>query len=159
MANIEGLTALQKRFAAISDSRTLLRALAPLVVSEQRLMAPKRAGFLQNSIQIGAVTDSSLETFTRIAYARAQEYGSKPHVIRAKPGRSSRNPKYAHSLAWGGARRLSGSLRSGASPTNFAMSVNHPGNRPHPFMMPGAKRALERAGLANRLYVAWNGAA
>ena len=156
---IEGLTALQKRFAAIGDNRTLLRALAPLVIHEQRAMAPVRSHFLQNSIMIGTVTDSSLETFTRMSYARAQEYGSKPHVIRAKPGRSAINPKYAHSLAWGGARRLTGSLRSGAEPTSFAMSVHHPGNRPHPFMMPGAKRAVERAGLANRIYAAWNGAA
>ena len=72
------------------------------------------------------------------------------HIIKAKPG---------HVLAWGGERRLSGALRSGSSPTHFATLVHHPGNKPYPYLIPGAKRALQKAGVLDGVVKRWNEAA
>jgi hypothetical protein len=157
---IEGLTALQKRFAAISDNRQMLGQIAELARKEAKDLVPRKTGNLGRSIRLGTVTETSAQIIAGgkdgIGYARMVEFGTRAHTIVAKPGRSKRNPKYAHSLAWGGARRLSGSQSSGGSPTNFAMSVHHPGSRAKPFLVPGAKKAVEKAGLADRVITAWN---
>jgi hypothetical protein len=77
------------------------------------------------------------------------EFGSRPHVIR---------PRNRKVLAWGGSRRLSGSLRSGAGATSFAMVVNHPGTQPKPFLIPAAQRAVRESGIEG-IIKAWNEAA
>ena len=92
-----------------------------------------------------------------MGYAAAVETGSRPHVIRPKAGRTGRNGHPA-ALAWGGSRRLSGNLRKGASPTNFAREVHHPGTRPHPYLIPGLRIAAEQEGVSGIVTI-WNGAA
>jgi hypothetical protein len=149
-----GLTALQKRFAAITDTRKLLGQVALLGVREAKLIVTRKTGNLGRTIRIGTISETSAQILAGgqggVGYAQAVEFGTGPHVI---------VPRKARVLAWGGDRRLSGSLRTGAKATHFAHRVNHPGSRAKPYLMPGAKVAVEKAGLGNTIVTAWNGAA
>ena len=122
---------------------------------------------LQRTIRAGAIDDKRALVLAggirKVGYAAAVEFGTKPHKITTNPpGRGPRKPdskaKFG-SLAWGGSRRLSGTLRSGAKAEFFARTVNHPGTRAKPYLVPGAKAAMRDAGLSDGLIKAWNDAA
>lgn len=127
-----------------------MRALQLSAIHEAQARVPRKTGLLQRRILPGPLSDTEAVIEARTPYAAPVEYGSKPHIIR---------PKRAKVLAWGGARRLSGSLRSGAAPTNFATLVHHPGSRAKPYLVPGAKAALKKAGILGTIIDRWNGAA
>ena len=108
-----------------------------------------------NSSNASSVSTISVDAYgaTVVAsaeYARYVEEGTRPHIIR---------PVRARVLAWGGDRRLTGSLRSGARPTSFARIVHHPGTRPKPFLRPAAVQAMQELKMADTFIVAWNEAA
>ena len=154
MAELQGYQGLQNRLNAISGTHfgpTLMKQLGVAAVREQKLLVlpHKKTGVTQASVHYMGVTATSVTTEAAGA-ARWLEYGTKPHIIR---------PKVAKVLAWGGSRRLSGALRKGASATNFATIVHHPGTRPYPFMGPGAQAAISKVGLADVVIKEWNGAA
>lgn len=140
-----------RRLKAIGDPKPLLRALQLSTVAEAKALAAphRKTGTLQRSIAPGAITHNTARVNVSTPYAASMEFGAKPHIIR---------PRNAKVLAWGGPRRLSGRLRSGGKATNFATVVHHPGNRPYPYLVPGAKRALHKAGVG-AITDAWNGAA
>ena len=153
---ITGYSQLQARFAAISGpvaTVELMKTLGVAAIREQKLLeAPHRkTGITGASIRLGAVTASSVVTEVGGA-GPFLEFGTKPHLI---------TPKVARVLAWGGPRRLSGALRKGARATNFAMYVHHPGTKPSPFMVPGAKAAISKSGatIGTAIVNRWNGAA
>lgn len=170
---LEGYAPLMERFAALREGgpvdARLLRSFGTLGVQYAKGEAHRfrKTGNLERSIRVGEV-DVEGRSVTIVAggirraanqharydgavgYAAHVEFGTRPHVIRAKR---------AKALAWGGARRLSGSLRSGAKPTHYARSVNHPGTRAKPYLVPGAERALREVGLADAVVSAWNRAA
>lgn len=150
--SVEGFGDLQKRLAAISSKNQfegILRDLGRAAVREAKILVPRKTGNLGRSIRVGRVSGSSVRIQAMAGYAAFVELGTRPHTIR---------PVNARVLAWGGARRLSGSLRSGSKPTNFAMVVHHPGTRPQPYLLPGAQRAVAGVGVA-ALVRAWNSAA
>jgi hypothetical protein len=152
-----GYDDLQRRFAAISSgqaTRKLMGELGLLAVAEAKSLVPRKTGNLGRTIRVDRVTADSV-TITAggrrgIGYAKPVEYGTRAHTI------VPRNKKV---LAWGGSRRLSGSLRSGAKAQFFAKRVRHPGTRAKPYLRPGAAQALQRAGLAKMVVNAWNEAA
>lgn len=150
--SVEGFGDLQKRLEAISDKGQFagfLKALGLAAVREAKVLVPRKTGNLGRSIKLGRVTPTSVRVQATAGYAAFVELGTRPHEIR---------PVRARVLAWGGARRLSGALRSGSSPTNFAMVVHHPGTRPQPYLLPGAKRAVAGVGV-EAIVGAWNRAA
>ncbi len=140
------MDALIRRMKAIGETKPVMRALQFSTIHEAQKRVPRKTGNLQRSIGPGRLTDDVAEVVAKMPYAAAVEYGSRPHVI---------VPKRAKVLAWGGSRRLSGRLRSGASADTFAMRVNHPGNKPKPYLVPGAKEAIHKAGL-DELVNVWN---
>jgi len=142
------MDALLRRLAAIGEPKPVLRALQLATIHEAQALVPRKTGFLQRNIKPGAITNDHAIVKADTPYAAPLEFGSKPHVI---------VPKHAKVLAWGGNRRLSGRLRSGSKPTNFAMRVNHPGNKPYPYLIPGAKKAT--AGMGDVIITQWNDAA
>jgi len=154
MSDLKGYEELRRRFAAISDNRKLLGQLAGLAVAEAAKLAPVKTGNLRRSIRIGTVTEREASIIAGgaggVGYAGIVECGSRAHVI---------VPRNRKVLAWGGDRRLSGSLRSGAKATHFARRVNHPGTKAKPYLLPGAKRAAEKAGFSSTLIKTWNEAA
>ena len=150
MSNVQGMDALIRRMKAIGETKPVMRALQLSTIHEAQARVPRRTGLLQRRIVPGAVDKDTAIIEARTPYAAAVEYGTRPHIIR---------PKRAKVLAWGGARRLSGSLRSGAKPTNFATLVHHPGTRAKAYLIPGAKAALRKAGVTGSIVDRWNRAA
>jgi hypothetical protein len=143
------LKALQNR----DMGRSILGRIAVLAVKEAHSLVPVKTGNLRRTIRVGQITNTSARILAggqrEVGYAAAVEFGTKPHVI---------VPRKARVLAWGGNRRLSGTLRSGAKPEFFAMRVNHPGSRKKPYLVPGAQTAMRTAGLKDALVKAWNDA-
>ena len=145
MSNVQGMDALIRRLNAIGEAQPVLRAAQIKTVAEAQKLVHRRTGHLQRSIRPGSISTTSAKVEARTPYAASLELGAKPHIIR---------PKKARVLAWGGARRLTGRLRSGAAPTHFARLVHHPGNRPYPYLIPGAKKAI--AGMKDVIVTLWN---
>jgi hypothetical protein len=142
------MDALLRRLAAIGEPKPVLRALQLATIHEAQALVPRKTGLLQRRILPGAITNDHAIVKADTPYAAPVEFGSKPHIIK---------PKRAKVLAWGGSRRLSGRLRSGSKPTNFATIVHHPGSRAHPYLIPGAKKAAGK--LKDVIVTQWNGAA
>jgi hypothetical protein len=154
MAELEGFRQVMARFEAIRSPRAStdrMKLLAVAANREQRILTQpnKKTGITQNSIGYSSLSATSVTTQAAGA-AIWLERGTKPHIIR---------PRVAKVLAWGGARRLSGALRKGARAEFFARIVHHPGSRAFPFMLPGARKALEKAGIVESIVDDWNRAA
>lgn len=148
----EGMTDLQRRFAAITDTRQLLGQLGLLAVQYAKEIVPRKTGNLGRTIRLGQVTDSDAQILAGgqegVGYAQVVELGSRPHVI---------VPRRRKALAWGKSRRLSGSARAG-SDMIFAKRVNHPGTRAQPYLKPAAERAVQDSGVGLLVKI-WNEAA
>jgi hypothetical protein len=119
------------------------------VVREAKLIVHRKTGNLGRSIRVTQHSATSVTVAATANYAAYVELGTRPHEI---------TPSVARVLAWGGPRRLTGSLRSGAAPMHFAMRVHHPGSRPYPYLLPAAKTVAAKVGL-EPIVAAWNGAA
>lgn len=152
--SIEGLPALEKRFAAISagkGSRQLMGQLGLVVVAEQKRLVRRKTGNTARTIRLGRITETSVET-TVNKVGRWLEFGTKAHDI---------VPRAKKALRWpsGSSVRLSGRAVSGSTGFAFAKRVHHPGTKPQPFMVPGAENALRKSGLKDFIVNAWNRAA
>lgn len=150
---LKGGPELQARLRAIGDTSLMLKRVQIRGVREAKLIVPRRTGNLGRTIRVGAVSDSKCAIVAggrlRVGYAVAVERGTRPRTI---------VPKNARALAWGGNRRLSGSLRTGSKPDHFAMRVRHPGSKPKPYLVPGLIKAARDEGLP-AIVEAWNSAA
>lgn len=154
---LRGADDLQARLNALRSGgqhRKMLGQIGLLAVQEAKDLVPRKTGNLGRTIRLGTVTERSVQVKAggdrNVGYAAAVEFGTKAHDI---------VPVRAKALAWGGARRLSGSLRSGSAPTFFAKRVRHPGTRAQPYLIPGAKKAMSKAGLRDAVVKVWNDAA
>ena len=157
-----GGDALMKRLKAIDDPHALLRKLQLDTVAEAKRLVPRKTGNLGRSIAPGAFSGRSALVVAAMPYAAFVELGTRPHEIRPRNGRV---------LAWpasGAGRKLTGSPRkamyskAGAARLGgwaFAAVVHHPGTKPKPFLLPGAREALRRNGLRDTTVSLWNGAA
>ena len=153
MSATQGIPQLQRRLTAVSYAGGgILKRWQIATVGFAKAYAPKRSGHLKMTIHPGYLGDLKATVEVSAAYAAPQEFGSKPHVIL---------PVRAKVLAWGGARRQTGTLRSGASATSFARRVNHPGNPAVHYLERGAQRALDelkQGGFTGDVTTAWNDA-
>lgn len=148
MGSVQGIDDLLRRIDAMGQTHGVLKVLQVVTVQEAQKTVPRKTGNLQRNIRPGRVTGSSAEVEARTPYAAAVEFGTKPHIIR---------PRYAKVLAWGGPRRLSGRLKKGGKATNFAKVVHHPGTRAQPYLLPAARKAVQR--VQEALVNLWNRAA
>ena len=157
--SIVGMTALQHRLAAVGNpslTQNLMRRLATASMGEAKLLVPKKTGNLARSIHVGTVTPTTGQVVASANYAAYVEHGTGPHEI---------TPNARKALRWaqkGAGLRLSGNptkatQRAGAFV--FAKKVHHPGTHEHPYLLPGAKAAVTKAGLAEQVITAWNEAA
>lgn len=107
--------------------RTALRAGAKVYLREVQQRIPVASGQLRASARVtsrakGATVSASVKVGNFVAwYAHMVEFGTRPHVIRAKPG---------HALRFGGVT---------------AREVHHPGTRARPFMRPAADAGFSEA--------------
>jgi hypothetical protein len=129
---------LHARFRAVEKAPAgMLRDLAIRAVAEQKRGAPVKTGNLRRTIHLGSVTTRSATTVASAKYAPAVEFGTRPHIIR---------PRRAKVLRFAAGGRVV-----------FTKLVRHPGTKPQPFMIPGARKALEMVGV-RAIVDAWNGA-
>jgi hypothetical protein len=150
MAGIQGLDALVKRLNAIGEPHPVLRAAQIKTISEAQALVHRKTGHLQRSIVPGPITATHARVEARTPYAASLELGARRHRI----------PKIGNAKApmpLNGSRRLSGNLRTGGKPTAFAWHVDHPGNKPYPYLIPGAKKAV--ASIKDMIVTLWNQAA
>lgn len=153
MSDLKGKAQLQARLTAIGKTQGLMQSIVIHGVREAKLLytrQSKKTGNLGRSIRPGRVSATKGEIIAggrlKVGYAAFVERGTRPHIIRARNKRA---------LAWGGPRRLSGSLRTGAAPTHFATLVHHPGTKAKPFLVPGLQKAAKEQGL-DTIVAAWN---
>lgn len=152
---VRGVPQLQSRLRAISPARSgdaIMRRLALSTVREAKLLVPRKTGNLGRSIHVAAVTPSSATVEASAKYAGYVEFGTRAHEI---------TPKARKALRWAASpegRRLTGSPRVGAA-VLFATRVHHPGTKPEPYLLPGAKKAVSASGLADQIVADWNAAA
>ena len=158
--NLQGYESLRRRIAAISGpalGHDIMQTLALAAVREAKLLeAPHRkTGNLGRTIHAGEITDSSARVKASANYAAYLEFGTKAHEI---------TPNAKKALRWAassGGRRLTGTptkaaQAGGAGGVVFATKVHHPGSKAYPYMKPGAEKAIEGAGLAERIVARWN---
>lgn len=148
MARVEGTDQLLARLEAMGRTKGILGEMQLGTVREAHILVHRRTGHLRRSIVPGRLTPTFALVEARTPYAAAEELGRRAVTIR---------PKKAKVLAWGGTRRLSGSLAKGSKPTNFARVVHQPARKGHPYLVPGAKKAI--GDLRDALVKLWNKAA
>ena len=151
MSTIVGLSAVEKRMAAVSHPQGVMRMLGLAAVREAKLLVHRKTGNLGRSIRVQSVTDTHATVIAGARYAGFVEFGTRAHEI---------TPRARKALRWAATsagRRLSGAPRVGASVV-FAKRVHHPGTKPYPFLVPGAKRAVAGSGLKDVVVDAWNAA-
>jgi phage gpG-like protein len=157
-AHIEGVEGLQSRLRAIGGrviGKPIMTRLAMRTVREAKMLAPRRTSNLSRSIHVLEVTENAAIVVASAEYASAVEFGSREHDI---------VPVYRKALRWANTAagtRLTGSprmaaQRGGLGGVSFAKKVTIPAQPPHPFMRPGAMRALEREHLTDLVVEAWN---
>jgi hypothetical protein len=158
--SIQGYQALQERLHRLGQvDRKILRLLGDQVIFEAKYLVPRKTGNLSRSFAKTTTADS-VRVAARANYAAYVELGTREHDIHAKPG---------HVLAWpasAAGRRLSGAVRAGMFKGKkaaaklggwaYAMSVHHPGTKPHPYLLPAARIAIERSDLKGVIYEAWD---
>lgn len=136
MSDIRQLTELRDRLKGARQNirRAVMSEMdkaADDVKMKMREYAPVDTGNLRDSITVVKTGEEYQIGPVNVPYARAQEYGARPHVIIAKPGR-------VLVFNVGGQKK-------------FATKVNHPGNKPHPYIRPAADWA--RQNLPERIAV------
>jgi len=162
VSTLEGYEALVARIDAVDSARTrvaIVRRWQLRTVRESKLLVPRKTGNLGRTIHAGKADEFGGTVVASADYARYVEEGTRGGtIIEPRPGRVGRNGRPA-ALAWGGARRLSGTLRSGSAPTSFARRVVRGATRAQPFLRPGAEIALGQENLTEEFVLAWNQAA
>lgn len=146
---VRGIPELQTRLSRLKPSPVLMRNIGLSAIREQKLLVPRKTGNLGRSIGLGSITPTTVVTKAGAAYAVFVELGTRAHDILPRVRKALR-------FAPRGTGRLSGAPRAGG-PVVFARRVRHPGTRPRPFMVPGAKRAVEGAGFRDTIIKLWNG--
>lgn len=155
MASVKGARQLQARLHAIGGpqaGRKVMQRVGLSTVREAKLLVARKTGNLGRSIHMGNVTDTSASVIAGARYAAYVEFGTRPHEITPNARKALR---FAATAA---GRRLSGSPRVGAAVV-FAKRVHHPGTRPQPYLLPGARKAVAGADLKGSIIEEWNGAA
>ena len=154
---IEGYAALQARLRAIGDTRGMTKRLGLETVAEAKARVRRKTGTTARTIRITALTAETVTVSVGGAGAFL-EHGTRPHLIRPRKARSLRFPRSGVAVTLGGRVRTGTVRRLGNAAYIFARLVHHPGTRPQPFLVPGAKAAIAKVGLGE-IISNWNGAA
>lgn len=160
---IKGIPQLQRRLKAIGDTRGLLHKLQLDTTAEAkrivRAQHPRTSGDLGRSIEPGYITSHEALVVAHAGYAAYVELGTRPHIIRPRNGQFLRFPAKGVQTTRTGRVRTSEVRRLGKGAYTFAREVHHPGTKPEPFLLPGAKKAASDDGMKDLIIERWNSAA
>jgi len=103
--------------------------------NELMLAAPVDTGRLKNSIKVRSDGDGLI--IWMVDYGKFIEFGTPPHIIKAKPGKSLVIPRYGGRLVkrkgeWKTEFKFGG--KKTITDVIFVKKVRHPGTRPNPFV-------------------------
>jgi hypothetical protein len=133
----------------------LPKLLGLATVREAKLLVHRKTGTTGRSIHVASVSSTSVTVEAGFGAVFLEE-GTKPHMI---------TPKAKLALRWATSSskgfRLSGrpsSAKGNVVGYAFAKIVHHPGTKPYPFLMPGARTAVQKTG-ANAIVTLWDSAA
>lgn len=155
-AEITGMGDLNKRLSAISNGRTLLQKMQLEAVANAKRLVPRKTGNLGRSIHPGSVSARDAFVWAGAGYAAYVELGTRAHDIVPRNAQALRFPARGTSTTLGGRVRSSAARTPGAYA--FAKRVRHPGTKAQPFLVPGAKKAVDDNGV-DIIIELWNGAA
>jgi len=134
------------------DAKLLLAA--NIMVAEIRPLIPVDKGDLKGALDQKKVRDLHYRVFNDKEYAPDVEFGTKPHEIKAKPGKVlAFNVQAGSKLGTRKAlyrNKKTGKLQQAKNKNTviFATKVNHPGTKAQPFMRPGFRRAKAKIRVA-----------
>lgn len=111
--------------AAPETTQDVLVSAANYIKADMESRVPVRTGRLKQSIQIKVLNDKVV-IGPNTEYAAYVEFGTKPHVIEAKPG---------NTLSW-----------MGPGGRQFAKKVNHPGTKAQPYVRPAFEDWVDTLG-------------
>lgn len=155
-AEIDGIKALRRRLEAVGSNQGALRVIATQGVAEAKRIVPHQTRNLSRTIRVGTVTDKSATVIAggtaQVGYARYVEEGTGLYG----PKNKRIVPKTKKMLSWvaGGSRKTG---RGKGSRRIFAKSVK--GRKATPYLVPGVRAALRKAGLRKAIVNAWDKAA
>ena len=155
-----GYEALQARLQRLGhmDAR-LMKMLGAQVIREATIRAPQKSRNLVRTLQYQPISETEARVAARANYAAFVEFGTGLYG----PKHERITPKAKKAMRWMGgpasAFRLSGSVRSGnaGAGAGYIFATSTKGMHPHPFLIPGAKAAIQNAGLANEVHLVWEG--
>lgn len=158
MSALQGYEQLRRRLVAISGaqgSSQVMRMLGLAAVREQKLLVHRKTGTTGRTIRVGTVTPTSVTTIAGGAAAFLED-GTRPHLITPKAAMALRFAAPGVGVTLAGRVRTGEARRLGKGAFVFAKVVHHPGTRPYPFLLPGAKLAVQKSGLTDAIVERWN---
>lgn len=157
---ITGERALHLRLQALAkQGKPIMGLVGMTAIREQKRLVPRKTANLARTIHLEGVTAREAHTVASATYAAHVEFGTRPHEIRPRKARALRFPGSGVPTTLGGRVRTGAARALGNGAFVFAKVVRHPGTKAQPYMVPGARRALEIAGIKDILIRAWNRAA
>lgn len=97
-----------------------------------RFVPWKRTKKLQQSVVNQVINENSSRVYVGVDYGHFVEEGTKPHIIRPRPGK-----KFLAIPLWGAKSSLkTQKVTRKISKFIFVKQVNHPGTKPYPFFAP-----------------------
>lgn len=154
---IEGMRPLQARLRAVGDTRGQARQLGLLAMAEAKHRVAHKTGTTRRTIRLSRVTETSA-TVTVGGAGAYLEHGTKPHIIRPRNGKMLRFPGKGVATTFGGRVRTGTARKLGNAAYVFARVVHHPGTKAQPFLIPGARAAINKLGIG-AIVDRWNKAA
>lgn len=159
-ASLVGEEQLEARLRALaSQGKPIMGLVGLTAVREQKRLVPRKTANLARSIHLERTTPREAITVASASYARAVEFGTRPHDIRPRKARALRFPGSGTSTTLAGRVRTGSARALGNAAFVFAKAVRHPGTKAQPFMLPGARRAIALANIKGIIVSAWNKAA
>ena len=158
--------------------RNLLESWQKASIREAKILVPQKTRNLHRTIREGPISGNSARILaggiSDVGYAAHVEFGTREHDIRPRskkalsfPSQYALNRSAALGLVKSGSTvkfRLSGTItaasqkRYGSAAYTTVKHVHHPGTQAHPYLRPGAQRAMAKVGVGP-IVKAWNGAA
>jgi hypothetical protein len=157
VSDLEGYSQLQARLHAIGQTQDMMRQVGLATVAGAKRTVPRKTGTTGRTIRLASFDKDS----ARVVVGGAGvfiELGTREHDIVPRHKKALRWPAKGTSTTLAG-RARTGAVRSlGRGAYAFAKKVHIRAQKPRPFLVPSAEKALADFGLAG-IVKRWNDAA
>ena len=158
-ATLTGAPQLKARLKAVKDvPAPTMQRLGLATVAEAKRRVSVKTGVTRRTIRLASFSKRGAEVTVGGA-GPYLEKGTRAHIIRPRRAKALRFPAKGVGTTRGGRVRSGELRRLGNSAYIFAKAVRHPGTKAKPFLLPAARAAIARLGLADIVVRRWNDAA